>query len=238
LRNCLSSIAQVAVPKNDDLGADALAKQLQLGSSCVALLRTTLRNALYQMVGPGQPNPQSLNFSDAFTTALVDIQHWLSERNVERSAFVLDASGDTGRLYVDPEHLHQLLVNVLTNAVVYSSLNDDNKCHVVLSVRTERSVARISVKDWGVGIAEGFEAAIFEDGFRGAASPETNPGGLGIGLSVSRQLAEVNGGWLKITRRRNPTEFTLCLPLAQSRSLSRHRGVSMTNATGRRGFPK
>lgn len=87
---------------------------------------------------------------------------------------------------VDPDHLFQILLNLIHNALHASSAGG----RVVIKVRADDAQVVVEVGDTGSGIAPDKLAHVFEPFFT------TKPGGTGLGLSISRQLAELNGGGL------------------------------------------
>ena len=106
----------------------------------------------------------------------------------------------------DDFRIEQSVVNLLTNAMRYGCQQPIN---VTLTV--EQDWARIDVRDCGTGIAPENQAKIFEPYERGVGSDA--PAGLGLGLYISRQLAEVHEGTL--TLHSKPGEgsvFSLTLP--------------------------
>jgi PAS domain S-box-containing protein len=90
----------------------------------------------------------------------------------------------------DPKRLHQVLNNVLSNAVKFT----DEGGSIALACETDSTWLNIRVQDSGVGIAPEFLPFVF-DRFRQADSRTTRShGGLGLGLAIARHLIEQHGG--------------------------------------------
>ncbi|MBA3539517.1 MAG: hybrid sensor histidine kinase/response regulator [Deltaproteobacteria bacterium] len=95
-----------------------------------------------------------------------------------------------GPVHGDPNRLQQVVWNLLTNAVKFTPKG--GKIHVL--VQRVNSHIEISVHDSGMGISEEFLPHLFER-FRQADSSTTRRyGGLGLGLSIVKQLVELHGG--------------------------------------------
>ncbi|MHB1224049.1 MAG: sensor histidine kinase [Gemmatimonadaceae bacterium] len=117
----------------------------------------------------------------------------------------------------DPELLGRLLINLLENAVKYSSAGS------VVSVRLDRTdgAAALTVADQGSGIPADAQARVFERFFRAdsepSAGPGPAPGGAGLGLAIARWVAEAHGGALDLVRSSpEGSEFRVTLPLDTS----------------------
>lgn len=90
----------------------------------------------------------------------------------------------------DPKRLHQVLNNVLSNAVKFTPENG----WIILACEVAGRWLNIRVQDSGVGIAPEFLPFVF-DRFRQADSRTTRTnGGLGLGLAIARHLVEQHGG--------------------------------------------
>jgi CheY-like chemotaxis protein len=111
----------------------------------------------------------------------------------------------------DPERLQQVLWNLLSNAVKFT--NRGGK----VQVRLERvnSHVELSVADTGIGISAEFLPHVFERFRQADASIARERGGLGLGLSIARQLAEMHGGTIAAASSGlgQGSTFTLKLPL-------------------------
>ena len=108
---------------------------------------------------------------------------------------------------VDEKRLRQILLNLLSNAIKFTLDGE-----VELSISYRNQVARIIVRDTGIGIAEEDQSRIFEP-FERVRNDQTRLiTGTGLGLSISRLLVEMMGGNLALKSRPGEgTEFVLSL---------------------------
>lgn len=120
----------------------------------------------------------------------------------------LSVSGTQVHAWADPLRVRQIVRNLVTNALKYGG--------EIIEVRVTdaRGVAAVVVSDNGAGISENEAHLIFERYYRSGETP-TQPGSVGIGLSVSRQLAEMMDGTLEYVAAKGSTGFELALPLAR-----------------------
>ena len=118
-------------------------------------------------------------------------------------------SGDSMTAWADPLRVRQIMRNLVTNAIKYGG------DRVVVAVREQDDRAVVVVADNGLGVSEREAKLIFERYYRSAQSP-TQPGSVGIGLAVSRQLAEMMSGTLDyVSGEGAKHRFELTLPLAR-----------------------
>jgi signal transduction histidine kinase len=109
----------------------------------------------------------------------------------------------------DRRWLHQLVTNLLTNALKFSPAGS----RVIVEVRPEPDAAVLTVTDSGIGIPAADMPHIFERFWRG--SPAAQTPGSGIGLAIAAELATAHGGDLAATSRPGAgTQMTLTLPRA------------------------
>jgi CheY-like chemotaxis protein len=101
------------------------------------------------------------------------------------------------RVVADPGRLKQILVNLVGNAIKFTSLGF---VHVEVSASSEgpRTALRISVRDTGIGIAHAAQNALFQKFTQADASTTRRYGGTGLGLAICRQLVDLMGGTIGI----------------------------------------
>lgn len=142
---------------------------------------------------------------------------------IETSLPVIDAAGHHLMLDIpdaswvidaDPGRISQVVVNLLNNAAKYTPAGG----RIELAVRQEGGRVLISLSDNGAGIAEAAFARIFEMFSQVGQCGSQAPGGLGIGLSLVRQLVELHGGTVSVASPGigQGSTFTVGLPLAQA----------------------
>jgi PAS domain S-box-containing protein len=127
-------------------------------------------------------------------------------------------AGDPGIIAGDPARLQQVVWNLLSNAIKFTPR--DGLVDITLA-RNEASVS-ITVRDNGAGIKPEFITHVFERFRQADASMTRRHGGLGLGLSIVKQLIEQHGGTV---RAESPGEgrgasFTIELPLAKQQPAS------------------
>jgi signal transduction histidine kinase len=117
-------------------------------------------------------------------------------------------------LFVDPSRIEQVLSNLLTNAAKYTP--DGGK--IVVRVRAEDGRAVFSVRDNGIGIAPEQLPRVFDLFMQAESGRERRDGGLGIGLALTRKIAEMHGGTMQALSggENQGSEFVCTLPLEQA----------------------
>jgi PAS domain S-box-containing protein len=97
---------------------------------------------------------------------------------------------DVGPIWGDPDRLQQIVWNLLTNAIKFTPKRGDVHVHL----ERNDSHALITVRDSGQGIATEYLPHVFERFRQADASNTRSNGGLGLGLSIVRQLVELHRG--------------------------------------------
>lgn len=113
--------------------------------------------------------------------------------NVELS-LVFEEPGDLPRFYTDNRKLSQILRNFISNALKFTPQGEIK----VSAELVGDMLVKFSVADTGIGIASEFHDAIFND-FTQIDSPiQKRLRGTGLGLALSKQLAQLLGGWVEV----------------------------------------
>ncbi len=137
------------------------------------------------------------------------IEHW--RLLLERKGFTIESSlCGPGEMNADPDAIEQILGNLLSNVDKYAGYGK------WVSIRTEttQNGARLTVEDRGPGIATSKRYLVFEPFERLRSDLDEGVSGTGIGLTISRELAELHGGTLEVCPNfRDGARFILTLPL-------------------------
>ncbi len=114
---------------------------------------------------------------------------------------------------MDSGLIQQALNALLSNAMIYGKSHRPTE----VSATRDNSTLVISVADRGAGLEPGEETKVFRKFYRG---PRTRPGGLGLGLSIARQLVEANGGEIVAQNRQGGgAMFSIRLPIGEAMRL-------------------
>ena len=161
---------------------------------------------------PLQARPSAVDL----TTAIPEIALALDGPRRDRSAR-LDVAVAPGTVaWADPGHLARAVRNVIANALVHSPVGGV----IAVSAGRDGRVVRIRVADQGPGIAPDDVTHVFERFYRADTSRATDPStgrptGLGLGLTIARELLAASGGRIGVERTGpDGTTFVLEVPAA------------------------
>jgi two-component system sensor kinase FixL len=111
-------------------------------------------------------------------------------------------------MYVDEIQIQQILVNLIKNGLDSIAESGQRDGRVAIRVEQEGMEVRISVTDNGPGVPEALRPRLFESFFT------TKPKGVGLGLSICKNIAAAHGGTLKYEQPADGGScFILTLPL-------------------------
>ena len=108
-------------------------------------------------------------------------------------SFILDIDPAAGIYLGDPTRVRQVAYNFLSNALKFTK-----EGRVILSARLVDGGLEISVLDTGIGIASERLDGVFDPFVQADASVNRNFGGTGLGLGISRDLAKLMGGSIRV----------------------------------------
>lgn len=105
----------------------------------------------------------------------------------------LDPELETQPLYIDRNRVHQIISNLITNAIKFTE-----EGYIKISTRKDMDKFILSVEDTGIGIPEGEINFIFEEFRRSSNAIKKSIEGTGLGLSITKRLVELMGGEIKV----------------------------------------
>ena len=140
-----------------------------------------------------------------FTAVLTDLAPTIDQK---RQRVVMTVAPDACAITADPAKLHDVMRNLVENAVNYSP----EQSEIQLAAARHDGALQITVSDTGPGIPESDLTRIFERFYR-VDKARTRPGGTGLGLAIVRHLVELHGGNVKAENRKTGgATFTVTLP--------------------------
>jgi two-component system phosphate regulon sensor histidine kinase PhoR len=140
-----------------------------------------------------------------FKAVVADLAQPIAAKN---QSIDISVSPDACAINADPAKLHDIMRNLVENAVNYSP--DEAEVHIG-AVRRDNRV-EITVSDSGPGIPPGDLTRVFERFFR-VDKARSRPGGMGLGLAIVRHLVELHGGRAMAENRpEGGARFTITLP--------------------------
>lgn len=199
IRNPLSGIKTTA---------ELLMRRLKLGQDHRWLFENILKEIdrvqqiithLLQLSRPIKTNPRKVNVEQVFKSTIA-----LLEGLAEQQKVKIDYECENVELWIDLEHLRQILLNLLLNSI--QAMPDGGK--VAIKAFQQQHTAVIILQDSGVGIDQEIISKIFNPFFT------TRNEGTGLGLSIVHQLVVLNNGNIHVESEVGiGSTFTLRFPM-------------------------
>lgn len=112
---------------------------------------------------------------------------------------------------VDNQKIHQVLVNLISNAVSYTPEGG----HIVIEAKASGQGIEVSIVDDGIGIPPEHLPRVFERFYRVDKSRSREEGGTGLGLSIVRHIVNAHHGWVSVESEPGKgSRFSFFLPYA------------------------
>ncbi len=134
---------------------------------------------------------------------------WREAAQEKGLAWETDIPADLPRVLIDPDRMAQAVGNIVSNAIKYTPEGGS----VAVTAGTTDDAVWINVQDTGPGIAPEEQARIFMPFYRSAANSRF-PQGMGLGLSIARDLVTAHGGHISLkSAPGHGSAFTLWIPI-------------------------
>ncbi len=139
--------------------------------------------------------------------------------DVQKDGFQINVEMDSGvpDTYADPNAITMAFFNLLDNSVKYSG----DQRQITVQVKQVNGFVDVAVADKGLGISPAEQEKIFEKFYRGSAAGARGIRGSGIGLSITKHVAEMHGGQVLVESEPGKgSTFTLRIPIRQPPDLA------------------
>lgn len=191
-------LAEQDLPEESRACAAALEAQAEKLQSLIEALVKTSRLE----TGVLALHPKSGPLAPMLEEAAAQFAPKAAEKNITMTLIPTDATA-----VFDPKWTAEAVCNLLDNAVKYTPAGGS----VTVQAVSYEMFCRVNVADTGPGIPEAEQARVFQRFYRSPAAHQTE--GVGIGLYLARQIAEGQGGYIKVfSRPGGGTKFSLYLP--------------------------
>jgi two-component system sensor histidine kinase BaeS len=140
------------------------------------------------------------------------VRSWQAAAQDKHLDWQIDVPENLPVISADPVRMASAVENLVSNAIKYTHAGGQ----VVISTGIEGEEIWISVKDNGAGIAANEQEKVFEPFYRGNQGRRIKQG-MGLGLSIARDIVEAHGGWISLESQPGKGAlFTIHLPLVRA----------------------
>lgn len=215
---------EIRTPMNAIIGFTNLIEHTQLNKEqeqYLSFIKNSGENLLvlindildYSKIEAGMMQLERVPFNIA--DLMQSLQIMFSGKAKEKNLYLsVNISDDIPRILIgDPTRLTQILINLIGNAVKFTSEGGVSVEIKRLSGQDGQLLVGLSVKDTGIGIPENKHRDIFERFMQASSETTRNYGGTGLGLSIVKRLVELQKGEINISSTEGiGTKFYVELP--------------------------
>ncbi len=226
----VSGIAEIFMQTLDkmDEKQQKLVKTLKTSTETLKELITDILDFSRIESGEVELHVQKIRLDELFEQVISITSVKANERSLN---FNVDYKGLNNTMFNgDKQRLRQILINLIGNAIKFT---EEGSVDVTARIEPidNAHILRVDIKDTGIGIAESAIPVIFEKFRQADSSVSRRYGGTGLGLPISKSLAEIMGGTIKVESEVGKgSTFTLILPFS---SMAAEEPVDMNNVIKR-----
>lgn len=201
----ISSLVQVCQRKTDD---PFIQDQLKKVRDHIQRITKIVRD-LVDFSRPSSLDTEMVNVNNVIKSAVGLLKHDARCRDVE---FTLNLSKELPKIYGVPDQIHQVVVNILLNAV--DSMEKVKNPAAIIKTWEANNFVKVSIKDIGSGIPEEEQNRIFEPFY----TTKEVGSGTGLGLSVSHGIITQMGGEIEVESLAGEgAKFIVALPVQHNK---------------------
>ena len=214
LRNPLAPLkSTLEILEFEDISADTK-KLVSSAKQQVHTMRRLLEDLLdttRMMQGKFQLRIARANLCEMLRHCIEYTSSLYEEKNI--TIVMKQICDDTLWLDVDPVRFEQVIVNILNNAAKYT----DHGGRVSLYYEVHEDIVKIIISDTGIGIIPEHLEHIFDSFWQADKMLSRTAGGIGVGLSLTKQIVEMHGGTITAESPGlgQGTTFTVILPVSK-----------------------
>jgi signal transduction histidine kinase/ActR/RegA family two-component response regulator len=163
--------------------------------------------------GKDDPEPSNVEIFPLMQQIYKLMLQTSTAKNVQLLPITIDEKIKFLKLWVDPRHIRQILLNLMSNAVKYTP--DGGTVQINAEIIGDK--VKFTVQDTGVGIPPELQDRLFGRFERGEDTYSREQVGTGIGLSLTKHLCEINGGIIGVESEvGRGSNFWIMIPLAET----------------------
>ena len=196
---------------NTERVRDCLEKIMSSSNHLLSLINDILDMSRIES-GKVRLQEKECNLSELLHTLVNIIQPQAKAKQLEFSVDTFDVADED--IYADPLKLNQIFINILGNAVKFTSPGGT----VSFKIRqkpctvTGYGTYEFSIRDTGIGMSEKFLEHIFEPFERESSALKTGIEGTGLGMAITKNLVDIMGGTIQVSSAKGRgTEFVILL---------------------------
>jgi PAS domain S-box-containing protein len=216
LRNPLSAVANaIATAHRDASRRDRALDIASRQTGHLARIVDDLLDVTRITKGKIALRKEALQLGEIVNGAIEELRDLVESRH-QHLTVSIPVHAEKIRVEADPARLRQVVGNLIHNATKFTP--QGGMIDVVMYRKDGQAILR--VRDTGIGISEAMMPRIFDLFTQGETSPDRKEGGLGIGLTLAKQLVEMHGGRIEARSRGIGTgcEFEISMPLIAERT--------------------
>jgi len=203
----IDGILDGTIPKSEqkhylEIVSDEVKRLSRLTSSLLSVMRLEENNQSVELV--------PVEVWDLILNIMFNLEQRIEEKNI----FIPDLTPDSSTVKADKDMLHQVIYNLIDNAVKYTPVGGE----ISVSVEEKGQNTEIAVRNSGQGISEEEQAYVFERFYKTDKSRGLDKGGTGLGLYIVKMLTSSMGGSVSVeSDGASYTCFRVTLPSAPAK---------------------